>query len=130
MPVLGFRHDNYTANTKFFKLMISMILTKFGPPFLLVILGAGIGSFIQVKGNYKKLASCPDCVCPRCPDPPTVSVQPFDVEKIKNLKAFTYSPGFTGSISVAGVDSTSIKRYIDAAVLNAFEKHVVKTDKK
>lgn len=107
-----------------------MILTKFGTPILLVVIGAGLGTIFQMKSNINKLSKCPDCVCPRCPDPPTVSVQPFDVEKIKNLKAFTYSPGFTGSISVAGVDSTSIKRYIDQAVLSAFEKHVVKPEKK
>ena len=47
---------------------------------------------------------------------PTVSVQPFDVDKIKGIREFNYSPQFSGSIQVSGVDSTSVRRYIREAV--------------
>lgn len=61
---------------------------------------------------------CPDCYCPE----PTVSVQPFEVEKIKGLREFVYSPQFSGSISVAGVDSTALRRMIDQSMSNSFAK--------
>lgn len=104
--------------------MFSVLLTKFGVPILALSIGAIAGIGIQQKMLNEKPAACPSCNCPPCPEP-TVSVQPFDVEKIKNLKTFTYSPGFTGSISVAGVDSTSVRKYIENAVTKAFEKQIV-----
>jgi hypothetical protein len=55
---------------------------------------------------------------------PTVSVQPFDVEKIKGLKQFNYAPQFTGSVSVAGVDSTALRKMIDASVDRSIKKNV------
>lgn len=92
------------------------ILAKIGPPAVLAAACFGAGMF-----TMKKLTrDCPQpapCVC-QCPEP-TVSVQPFDVDKIKNLKSFTYAPEFTGSIRVAGVDSVAIRRYIEESVSNA-----------
>lgn len=100
-------------------ILLKTLLTKIGTP---ALLAAGIfagGMFTQKKFTR----DCPDCIPPACNCPqPTVSVQPFDVEKIKNLKAFTYSPEFTGAISVAGVDSTAIRKYVEQAVEKAFER--------
>ncbi|HMG94360.1 MAG TPA: hypothetical protein VK589_30075 [Chryseolinea sp.] len=101
------------------------ILPKIIAPLAILAFGmvAGIGVQQKVFSSPPEQVvdmKCPDCICPQS----AVSVQPFEVEKIKNLKAFTYSPEFTGSISVAGVDSIAIKRYIDHAVMRAFEKHV------
>ena len=52
------------------------------------------------------------CVCPE----PKVTVQPFDVDKIKNLKTFSYSPQFQGTISMSGVDSIRLSQIVSAAV--------------
>lgn len=96
------------------------LLTKTGLPII-----AAIGIFAGGIFTQKKFLTreCPDCVPPACNCPaPSVSVQPFDVDKIKNLKAFTYSPQFTGAISVAGVDSVAIKRYIEEAVMRAISQ--------
>lgn len=103
--------------------MLTWLSSKLLAP--LLILSGGIVSGIAVQQkilNPKPVVDkkCPDCNCPA----QAVSVQPFEVEKIKNLKAFTYAPEFTGSISVAGVDSAAIRRYIDQAVMRAFESHV------
>lgn len=104
--------------------MLTWISSKLLAPLLILLFGMGAGIGIQQKvfnpRHTPAPLPCPDCNCPA----QAVSVQPFEVEKIKNLKAFTYSPAFTGSISVAGVDSTAIKRYIDQAVIKAFEAHV------
>ena len=102
--------------------MLSVIISKFGLPILVLGFGVITGISFQQKVLNPKPTACPQCPACICPEP-TVSVQPFDVEKIKNLKTFTYSPGFTGSISVAGVDSTSIRKYIEIAVMKAIEKH-------
>lgn len=94
-------------------ILFKTLLTKIGTPAILAAVVFAGGMFTQKKFTR----DCPDCIPPACNCPqPTVSVQPFDVEKIKNLKQFTYQPAFTGSISVAGVDSTAIKRYIDNAI--------------
>lgn len=61
---------------------------------------------------------------------PTVPIQPFDVDKIKNLKTFTYSPNFSGNVAVNGIDSAAVHRWVEHSVMIAFEKHVVKDKKK
>jgi hypothetical protein len=83
---------------------------------------SGFGGYIL---NDKLEKPIPSCVCPQpvCPEP-TVSVQPFDVEKIKGVKSFNYSPQFTGSISVAGVDSTRLKQIIQHSVDESLQKYV------
>jgi hypothetical protein len=105
-------------------MIFSAVISKFGLP--VIIAGAGLvaGIGLQQKVLNEKPAACPQCPSCFCPKP-TVSVQPFDVEKLKNIKTFTYSPDFTGSVSVAGVDSSSIRKYIDIAVTKAFEKYIV-----
>lgn len=45
----------------------------------------------SLKKVYENQKDCPDCICP-----PTISVAPFDVEKIKGVRNFTYSPSFVG----------------------------------
>lgn len=104
-------------------MILTSLLPKIIAPLALLSFGVVAGIGVQQKVLNPKpieVPACPSCNCPQ----PSVSIQPFEVEKIKNLKAFTYAPEFTGSISVAGVDSTAIKRYIDDAVMRAFEKHV------
>lgn len=96
---------------------------------IVTILAFGVVAGIGIQQKVLN-APIPDCICPTPPPPPTVQVQPFDVEKIKNLREFTYAPKFTGSISVAGVDSSSVRIFIEESVMKAFEKHVVSTDKK
>lgn len=110
--------------------MISALLPKIGFP-LLVAGGGFIGGLaFQAKVLQPKPADpCPPppaCVC----NPPAVSVQPFDVEKIKGLKSFQYAPQFSGTITVAGVDSVFVKKAINDAVVESFEKFVVPADKK
>lgn len=87
-----------------------------------LVLGVVAGIGLQQKVFDKKITfpepkPCPACICPEA-----VSVQPFDVEKIKNLRNFTYAPQFTGSVSVAGVDSTSVRKYIEGTINKHFDK--------
>lgn len=110
-------------------MVLSAIISKLGLPIIVLGFGVMTGIGIQQKVLNPKPVSCPQCPACVCPEP-TVSVQPFDVEKIKNLKTFTYSPGFTGSISVAGVDSASIRKFIDDAVTKAFAKQTLPETKK
>lgn len=106
------------------------MFTKIGLPLLVLVLGAigGIGLQQKVlaphqeKIDYARIENIIKSATP--PPAPAVSVQPFDVNKIKNLKSFTYSPDFTGSVSIAGVDSAAMKKYIEDAVMKAFQKHV------
>jgi len=72
------------------------------------------GSVVQKKFLSDPPRPCP--TCPACVCPESVSVQPFEMEKMKGVKEFNYRPEFTGNISVAGVDSTMIKKYLDDAV--------------
>jgi hypothetical protein len=111
--------------------MISALIGKFAPLLLVLCLGGVGGMFLQHKVFSDPVVvpecpSCPDCNCPN----PTVSVQPFEVDKIKGLKEFIYSPQYTGNIAVNGVDSSSVHKWITQSVMRAFEKHVVTTDKK
>ena len=93
------------------------ILAKIGPPAVLAAACFGAGMF-TMKKLTRDCPPVPACICAACPEP-TVAVQPFDVDKIKNLKSFTYSPQYSGSIRVAGVDSAAVKRYIIDAVNEA-----------
>jgi hypothetical protein len=43
------------------------------------------------------------------------------MEKMKGVKEFNYRPEFTGNISIAGVDSSMIRKYINEAI----QKHCV-----
>lgn len=83
----------------------------------------------EVTIDYERIADIVSAELAQMPEP-TVSVQPFDVEKIKGVKHFEYKPEFTGSISVAGVDSTAIRKMIDASVDRAFQKYMLNDKKK
>lgn len=102
---------------------VAAILTKIGVP--LLIAGGGFFGGMMFQGKVMKpnitVPACPPCPQVTC-NPPAVSVQPFDVEKIKNLRTFTYQPSYSGSISVAGVDSAFVKRAIREAVQEEFKK--------
>lgn len=93
---------------------------------LIKILSACLIASISALGGYmlndklKKPVNIPDCVCPE----PTVSVQPFDVEKIKGVKEFNYSPQFSGAISVAGADSSRLKQIIQQSVDESLKKYL------
>lgn len=102
-------------------MILTTILSKIGPflsknaaPMILAAACFG-GGMVTMKKLTRDCPQVPACVCPACPEP-TVAVQPFDVDKIKNLKSFTYSPTYSGSIQVAGVDSSSVRRWINQAV--------------
>lgn len=107
--------------------MFTKIIAKFAP-FIITALVAAIGTLAVNKKfftpetpkiDYSQVRSIVASELKKVP-PPTVSVQPFEVEKIKGLREFVYSPQFTGSIEVAGVDSTSIRRMID----DAFKRYI------
>lgn len=95
--------------------------------YIIIALASSTATLFGVKALEKPviIPEQPDCVCPE----PTVSVQPFEVEKIKGLKEFVYSPQFTGSISVSGVDSLSVKRMINTSIDAGFKKYFT-TDRK
>ncbi|MFO0414899.1 MAG: hypothetical protein ACK52I_22225 [Pseudomonadota bacterium] len=57
---------------------------------------------------------------------PTVSVQPFDVEKIKGVREFNYSPAFSGNVTLSGCDSTAMKRLVESAVDKALSNYRIK----
>lgn len=105
--------------------MITAFIAKFAP-FIIVLFVGGIGGiFLQQKllsGPPVIVPECPACPACNCPQP-TVSVQPFDVDKIKGLKEFNYSPQYTGNISVNGVDSAAVRKWIEQSVEKAFQKH-------
>lgn len=100
------------------------IFSKGIAPLLFIAAGAIAGIGFQQKVLNPKPVPCPQPPACVCPPQTAVSVQPFDVQKIKNLRAFTYQPEYNGVITVAGVDSTVIKKYISDAVVRAFNEHV------
>lgn len=106
---------------------MNVLFGKAGLSAILVVAGMVAGIFLQQKVLNPKIEipTCPSCSCPE----PTVSVQPFDVEKIKGIKSFNYSPQYTGNISVAGVDSASVRKWIEHSVVKAIEDHVKYIDK-
>lgn len=104
---------------------MSTLFLKFGIPLLYVLAGSLAGIAVQQKYLASPVPECPACPACICPEP-TVSVQPFEVEKIKGLREFNYAPSFTGSISVAGVDSTALRRMIDRSLAEALAKYDVK----
>jgi hypothetical protein len=93
------------------------LFSKIGLP--LLIAGGGFFGGMMFQGKVMKpkieIPACPPCPQVTC-NPPAVSVQPFEVEKMKNLRNFTYQPSYSGSISVAGVDSAFVKRAIREAI--------------
>jgi hypothetical protein len=107
--------------------MIGTLLEKLLAPLLICSVGfaGGIAFQQKVLNEPAMTQQCPACNCPEA-----VSIQPFEVEKMKNLRNFTYTPQFTGTVSVAGVDSATVRKYIDESVMKAFERHVIKIDEK
>lgn len=100
-------------------MILKAILSKAGLPLLIGVGGFFGGQVFQAKflkpAIQVETKTCPEpapCIC----NPPAVSVQPFEVEKMKNLRNFTYQPSYSGSISVAGVDSAFVKRAIREAI--------------
>lgn len=109
--------------------MLQGLLKNLLGPAALLMVGALAGSFGTMK--LQKPVSvpsyeCPDCNCPE----PSVSVQPFEVDKIKGLKSFVYNPQFSGSIQVAGVDSTALRKMIDQSMEQAFQRYMISNHKK
>lgn len=99
-----------------------MLLSKFAPYLVVGLIFSLATLFVDKRFFEKEQEPCPDCICD-CPEPPTVSVQPFEVDKIKGLRSFQYSPQFSGHISVAGVDSASVRKMITESVDAAFKKY-------
>lgn len=92
-----------------------------GLVYVIVAIASGFGGYVLNDRMQKpvQIPTCPDCHCPE----PTVSIQPFEVEKIKGLRNFSYNPQFSGSIRVAGVDSTALQRMIDGGIERAFARY-------
>src|SRR5690349_20638874 len=112
------RLKQYTIQTLKCLMLKSIAFGKFGLAALLFAAGI-IGGIV---GNQMLLTKpIPDCVCAACPGcpQPTVSVQPFDVEKIKGLREFNYSPNYIGNIAVNGVDSSAVHKWIERSVMKA-----------
>ncbi len=103
--------------------MWTTIITKFGLP-IIVAFASFTGGMITMTKMQKPVSipDCPSCICPE----PTVSIQPFDVDKVKGVKNFNYAPQFSGSISVAGVDSTALRKMIDGCLNRALDDYKVK----
>ncbi len=103
--------------------MMTALLSKIGIP-VLVFLAGGIGGLVlqQKLTPTIEIPQCPACSCPE----PAVKMQNIEIEKMKGLKSFNYSPQFSGSISVAGVDSTALRRMIDKSLSEALSRYDVK----
>jgi hypothetical protein len=74
-------------------------------PYLVV----GIACFLAGLVFDSKVLTkpCPACpVIPACPPTTEIKLQDFNVEKIKGVKSFTYSPQITGTFYLK-VDSTT-----------------------
>jgi len=106
--------------------MWTTILLKVLPYGLVLSVGMTLGIVLEQKvlsADPVAVPPCPDCKCPE----PTVAVQPFDFEgKIKGVKTINYSPQFSGSISVAGVDSTALEKMIERSMQKSFDRFNVK----
>lgn len=103
--------------------MMTALLKKLLGPVALVLVGIVGGAFVTMKMQKPvTVPAAPDCICPE----PSVSVQPFDVDKIKGVKSFVYQPQFSGSIQVAGVDSTALRKMIDKSMDEAFQRYMAK----
>jgi hypothetical protein len=109
--------------------MVGTLLSKLGLP--LLVAGGGFMGGMMFQGKVLKpnikveTVTCPEaapCIC----NPPAVEVQSFDVNKIKNMRSFTYAPQFQGSIQVAGVDSTALRNMIRQSIQQEFKKLKVK----
>jgi hypothetical protein len=108
--------------------MITTLLSRIGIPVIFLLIGFGSGMVTSQRLQKPcEQKDCPDC---HCPEQAAVSVQPFEVEKIKGLKEFVYSPQFSGSISVAGVDSTSLRKMIRESVEQAIQRQMTTEKKK
>jgi hypothetical protein len=87
---------------------------------ILLALALGITAGMALESWLEKppVCNCPDPnIKVGCPEP-RVEVQPFDVEKIKNVRGFTYAPTFTGNVS-ADMDTASVRRMIREEIQNA-----------
>jgi hypothetical protein len=116
---------------------MNVLLGKLVIPIVIFVFGAVGGMFLQQKVfaprpekfDYSQVRAIIATEIKNIA-PPTVSVQPFDADQLRRVKEFNYSPQFSGSVNVVGVDSSLVQKYIDEAVMAAFEKHIVSTDKK
>lgn len=102
---------------------MAALLSKFGGYAVVAAIFMVAGIAVQQKYLAAEIPPCPACPACKCPDP-AVSVQPFDFEgKIKGVKTINYSPQFSGSISVAGVDSVGLRRMIERSIEEGFQKY-------
>jgi hypothetical protein len=103
--------------------MWTTIISKFAIPIIIACLAFSGGMITMAK--IQKPVEVPECPACNCPEP-TVSVQPFDVDKVKGVKNFNYAPQFSGSISVAGLDSTAIRKMFETSINRAFDNYKIK----
>ena len=99
--------------------MFLSLLSKFSVPVILFLVGTVAGIYLQEKVIARECKlECPkppDCNCPKA----TVQMQPFDVEKMKNIKGFTYSPQYSDNITLAGADTNQLKTIIEKSIQKA-----------
>jgi hypothetical protein len=113
--------------------MFTAILSKIGIPALILVVGAigGIGLQQKVfsrkpdKIDYAEVRSIVKEEVTKAVAGIEISIQPFEVDKMKGLRHFNYSPSYTGNVAVSGVDSVAIRRWMEESVMKAFEAHVV-----
>lgn len=86
-----------------------MIWLKFIPYVAIAALFFVAGLVFDSKYLTKPCPPCPEI--PACPPQTSIDLQSFDVNKIKNIKQFTYSPSISGTIIVVA-DSTTYKKLV------------------
>jgi len=65
------------------------------------------GLIFDSKFLTKECPACP--IIPPCPPTTEINLQDFNVEKIKGVKTFTYSPSITGTF-ILKVDSATYEK--------------------
>lgn len=102
--------------------MILQLLSKAGIPIVI-----GLASFtggMITHARIQKPVEIPEYKCPPCNCPPAVSLQPFDVDKLKNQRGtFVYSPEIKG-VTISGTDSAFFKAMIKEGVSEALNEMV------
>jgi len=101
--------------------MFLSLLSKFSVPVVLFLVGTLAGIYLQEKVIARECKlecpKAPDCNCPA----PTVQMQPFEVDKMKNIKGFTYSPQYSGNISIGGADTTRLREIVEKSITKALK---------
>lgn len=103
--------------------MLTPLFARFAYPVIMLMIGTLSGIYLQEKVLSKECRfECPKIPEMKCPAP-TIQMQPFEVEKMKNIKGFTYSPQYSGNISIAGSDTTHLREIIESSIAKALKSN-------